>query len=122
MKRMAEILSFFSLFALCGCTSLGLTPATNATGTLTYAYTGVQTAYQQIAQLAATGTLSKPVAMKAYNAVSAVKASLDAASAAATSSAPVAVSVISSATAALTQIAAYLTCNQQTPGSTSCQL
>lgn len=121
-KVALAVVAVLILLTIFGCASLGLTSPTSAQGTIAYAYTGVESSYAELAQLATTGAISKSVATKAYNAIGVVKATLDQASSAATSSAPVAVTVITQATTTLANIAAYLACNQQTPGSTSCQL
>lgn len=118
----ANMLAIVAVLSMVGCAALGLQPVTNGAGTLEYAYSGVASSYTELAQLATAGTISKPAAMKAYTAITAVKSTLDVAASAATSSAPVAVNVITTATATLASIAAYLTCNQQTPGSITCQL
>lgn len=108
------------LITLGGCAALGLQPATTPTQGIAYAYSTLSATLNTLAGLAQSGVIGRADATAANNALMGVKAALDTAQAAATSSAPVPQNVLTTATAALTQVAAFLACKQS--GGASCQL
>jgi hypothetical protein len=119
-RAILALLLVLILASVFGCTSLGLTTPQSPQQSIAYGYSGVTAALNTLAQMTSAGAISSTNAIKANSAILNAKAILDDANQAAASSSPTALTLITSATQALAQVSAYLTCTQEKQA--SCQL